>query len=119
MRPAVLLLLFCLMCPPQGSDTDAVLQRDFSAKVLVETAPEGANGIEKAIWNVRKQLQGRDYYNPPNYMFFRLAVKKIGFVPAVFATLDRITRDSKIGTYQEHVTADHPYIEEGPEAYRP
>ncbi|MBO4455921.1 MAG: hypothetical protein J5759_05680 [Bacteroidales bacterium] len=85
----------------------------------MESAPEGANVMEKAAWRVSRQLTGRDFYRPVNYMFFRQAVKEIGLIPAIFATADRVLRDSKIGTYDVRIDAEHPVVNEGPEAYAP
>ena len=81
--------------------------------------PEGANALEKTAWFVNNQLIGKDFYEPANYMFFRQAVKTIGFFPAIFATADRILRDSRIGTASNRTDADNPVIKEGPEAYAP
>lgn len=102
--------------PPQAA---YVLEKDFPEKIISQTPPEGANAIEKAAWLVNNQLTGRDFYEPANYMFFRQAVKRIGFFPAVFATVDRIVRDSRIGTASARLDAEHPTIKEGPEAYAP
>ena len=102
--------------PPE---TASVLEKDFSEKIISQAPPEGANAVEKAAWFVNNQLTGRDFYEPANYMFFRQAVKKIGFIPAVFATADRIVRDSRIGTASARLDAEHPTIKEGPEAYAP
>ena len=101
------------------SDRELLLDRQFSDKVYTEKAPEGANAAEKALFEVYKQLVGRDFYRPVNYMFFRQAVKKIGFFPAVFASFDRVLRDSKLGTADVWIDADHPVVNEGPEAYAP
>lgn len=102
--------------PPEAA---AVLEKDFSQQIIVQSPPEGANAAEKAAWFVNNQLTGRDFYDPANYMFFRQAVKGIGFIPAIFATADRILRDSRIGTASARLDAGHPTIQEGPEAYAP
>ena len=47
------------------------------------------------------------------------AVKTLGFIPAVFATADRILRDSKLGTATVKLDPSDPFIHEGPEAYLP
>ena len=101
------------------SDRSIILDSRFTDKVYEEKAPEGANFAEKALHEVYKQLCGRDFYRPVNYMFFRQAVKEIGFIPAVFASFDRVLRDSKIGTADVRIDADHPVVAEGPEAYAP
>lgn len=96
-----------------------LLEKSFNDKEIKETPPEGANGAEKALHKVYQQLMGQDFYRPQNYMFFRLAVKEIGFFPAVFAVIDRVLRDSKLGTAGVMTDSEQPFIEEGPEAYAP
>ena len=102
--------------PPRDGDSGLVLQADFSSRIIDRHPPEGANAFEKASWHVYNQLTGRDFYDPANYMFFRQAVSQIGFIPAFFATADRILRDSKLGTADIHIDS---IIHEGPEAYAP
>lgn len=123
MKPWSIVLFLLLLAAPAAaqsvSDRDLVLKRDFSEQKTKEQAPEGANCFERASWHISKQLTGRDYYRPVNFMFFRQAVKEIGFIPAVFATADRILRDSKLGTYDVWIDPDYPVITEGPEAYAP
>ena len=114
------LLLLALHAAGQDkSDRDLVLGHPFGALVLTEHAPEGANLAEKALHEVYKQLSGTDFYRPANYMFFGSAVRQIGLFPAIFATSDRILRDSKLGTYDVHLDAERPFVSEGPEAYIP
>ena len=117
----LMLLLASLAATPSfaGNDKDLILKKSYSDKVIEESAPEGANAVEKAAWRVNRQLTGRDFYRPVNYMFFRQAVKEIGFFPAIFATADRILRDSKLGTYDVRIDAEHPVVNEGPVAYAP
>jgi hypothetical protein len=115
----LLLLLLTASAAAQNNDRNLILNKTLTDKVVVETPPEGANVVEKGAWRVYRQLTGRDFYRPANYMFFRQAVKETGFFPAVFATADRILRDSKIGTYDVRIDAAHPMVEEGPEAYAP
>jgi len=129
MKPCVFVLILLLATqaafgriPPgnaRENDKDLILNKSYSDKVIGEAAPEGANAVEKAAWRINRQLTGRDFYRPVNYMFLRQAVKEIGFFPAIFATADRILRDSKIGTYDVRIDAEHPVVNEGPEAYAP
>ena len=100
-------------------DIQLMLDADFSSMQIREQAPEGANAAEKALWAVYRQLTGRDFFDPPNYMFLRKAVSSLGFLPGVFATLDRIMRDSKLGTATIRLDPGDPYVHEGPEAYLP
>ena len=123
MSPAGLVVLLSLVLGPAPadstlSDKSLILNADFGGKVLQEAPPQEAVGIERAVWHVRRQLSGRDFYDPPNYIFFRQAVRCIGFIPALFATADRLLRDSRIGTAGQ-IGPDRPVIQEGPEAYAP
>ena len=103
----------------QTSDRELLRQADFSRSIVTEQPPEGAGCCGRAMYSVRRQLTGRDVFDPPAYMFFGQAVKQLGLVPAVFATADRLLRDSRIGTVLAHLEPDDPYIHEGPEAYIP
>ena len=115
----ILLLLAVFHSANAQNDIQQMLDADFSSMQLSEQAPDGANTAERALYELYKQLTGRDFFDPPNYMFFRQAVNTIGFFPAVFATLDRILRDSKLGTATVKLDPDDPYVHEGPEAYLP
>lgn len=68
--------------------------------------------VEKVSGAIGKQL-GHNYFDPPNHLFFRQAVRELGFFPAVLATLDRIQRASRLGT----MDAKSLPVKEGPEAY--
>ena len=68
--------------------------------------------VEKVSGAIGKQL-GHSYFDPPNYLFFRQAVRELGFFPAVLSTLDRIQRASRLGT----MDALEVPVKEGPEAY--
>lgn len=118
-RAALIFVLLQAILFPSNAQNDVrlMLDADFSSMLIREQAPAGANGCEKASYEIYKQLTGRDFYDPPNYMFLRQAVDTIGFFPAVLATLDRIVRDSKIGTATVMLDPDDPVIHEGPEAY--
>lgn len=119
-RLALILFLFAFAFSAHAQkDSELLLNADFSALQLHESAPEGANAAELAMYGINRQLTGRDFYDPPNYMFFRQAVKTLGFIPAVFATADRILRDSKLGTATVKLDPSDPFIHEGPEAYLP
>lgn len=122
MRRAALLffLLQALFLTANAQDDVQLIQNaDFSSLRYREQAPEGANICEKAMYHLYQQLSGRDFYDPPNYMFLRSAIHTLGFVPGVLATLDRILRDSKLGTATTRIDPDDPVIHEGPEAYLP
>ena len=118
-----LLVAAALLCGvtlhSQTPDSELLRQADFSGKRITEHAPEGANCTERALYTVRKQLTGRDFYEPANYMFVRPAVREIGFIPAFFATSDRILRDTRIGTASLKLDPSDPFVHEGPGAYAP
>ena len=124
MKRLALFAFLLTVCASLHAQADSSLcaqlrQADFSKQIIKETPPAGANWAERQCYYIRRQLTGRDFYEPANYMFFRPAVKTIGFVPAVFALSDRLLRDSKIGTYDVHIDPDINKIQEGPEAYAP
>ena len=111
------MILACTTALAQVGDRDLLRHADFSSQRITETPPAGANVTERALWTVRKQLTGRDFYEPANYMFLRPAVREIGFIPAVFATSDRILRDTRLGTVRAVPDPSDGRIHEGPEAY--
>ena len=113
---ACLMLLASMpLCAQQ--DRNLMLQADFDSLLVKETFPEGANGAEKAAITIGRQLLGHNYYNPPNVLFLRQAVKEIGPVRGILATSDRLLRASKIGTADYSLPRPPRGIEEGPEAY--
>ncbi len=111
-------LLACASAFAQTDERELLRGADFSAQMIKETPPAGANCAETAMWSLRRQLTGRDMYEPANYMFVRQATREIGFVPAVFATADRILRDTRIGTVRAIPNPEDGRIHEGPEAYK-
>ena len=111
-------LLVSVSALAQTADRDLLRQADFSSRCITETPPAGANAAEKALWGIRRQLTGQDVYEPANYMFLRPAVRELGLIPAVFATSDRILRDTRIGTVNVRRDPLDGKIHEGPEAYR-
>ena len=120
-RPALVIFLLQAFLFTANAQNDAQLisGADFSSALYSEQPPEGANAFEKAMYHVYRQLCGRDFYDPPNYMFLRSATHTLGLFPAVLATLDRILRDSKLGTATARIDPEDPVIHEGPEAYLP
>ena len=113
---ACLMLLASMpLCAQQ--DRTLMLQADFDSLLVRETFPEGANGVEKAAITIGRQLLGHNYYNPPNVLFLRQAVREIGPVRGILATSDRLLRASKIGTADYSLPRPPRGIEEGPEAY--
>ena len=111
-------LLACASAFAQTDERELLRDADFSGQLIKETPPAGANCAETAMWSLRRQLTGRDMYEPANYMFVRQATREIGLVPAVFATADRILRDTRIGTVRAIPNPEDGRIHEGPEAYK-
>ncbi|MBQ1780554.1 MAG: hypothetical protein II001_03875 [Bacteroidales bacterium] len=120
-RPALIIILLqaIILSANAQNDIQQMLDADFSSLQIRDQAPDGANSCEKALYEVYKQLTGRDFFDPPNYMFLRKAIDSLGFFPGVFATVDRIMRDSKLGTATVNLDPADPYVHEGPEAYLP
>ncbi len=115
---ACLMLLASMpLCAQQ--DRNLMLQADFDTLLVREPFPEGANGAEKAAIAIGRQLLGHNYYNPPNVLFLRQAVREIGPVRGILATSDRLLRASKIGTADYSLPRPPRGIEEGPQAYAP
>ncbi|MBP5383229.1 MAG: hypothetical protein J6Y45_07755 [Bacteroidales bacterium] len=113
----LLLLAATPLCAQQ--ERDLMLHADFDSLTVRETFPESANGIEKAAITIGRQILGHNYYNPPNVLFLRQAVREIGPVRGILATSDRLLRASKIGTADYSLPRPPLGIEEGPEAYTP
>ena len=112
---ACLMLLASMpLCAQQ--DRNLMLQADFDTLLVREPFPEGANGVEKAAITIGRQLLGHNYYNPPNVLFLRQAVREIGPVRGILATSDMLLRASKIGTADYSLPRPPRGIEEGPEA---
>ena len=113
----LLLLASTPLCAQQ--ERDLMLHADFDSLTVRETFPKSANGIEKAAITIGRQILGHNYYNPPNVLFLRQAVREIGPVQGILATSDRLLRASKIGTADYSLPRPPLGIEEGPEAYTP
>ena len=113
---ACLMLLASMpLCAQQ--DRNLMLQADFDSLLVREPFPEGAPGAATAAITIGRQLLGHNYYNPPNVLFLRQAVREIGPVRGILATSDRLLRASKIGTADYSLPRPPRGIEEGPEAY--
>lgn len=66
---------------------------------------------------IGRELAGGRQYSPSNSQFFVDAVHEIGVVPAVFATADRMTRNSVIGSALRTNRNSQGRIEEGVQPY--
>lgn len=108
---AVVLLLAAF--PLRSQDRDLMLG-SCPARQQEVAVSDSTNFVEKLSGAVGRQL-GHQFFTPPNYLFFRQAVRELGFFRAVAATLDRMQRASRLGTMH----AVSVPVDEGPEAYLP
>ncbi len=111
---ALLLMLSALVLNAQ--DRELMLRSRFSAPD-VEQAADSTTVAERIAGAIGTQLGSRGFYNPPTYLFFRKAVKELGFLRGSLATIDRMLKASKIGTATSKAQAGPDGIAEGPEAY--
>ncbi len=115
-RALILCLLFFTF-PLFAQTTD----RDLVEKALedAQTAPK-APGKHKLYHLFRGQLRGQCYYAPECVDYFPQAVHDLGFIRASLSMLDRMTRDTYIGTatFPRELRGKDGKIHEGTEAYR-
>lgn len=127
MRRAVLLLLGVLFVTasaakelPAPQELSVSQERPAAQETSAaedRSAPENARNRERE--GVHGGVLGNSPYSPACPQFFVEATREIGFVPAVFATADRMTRCTKIGTAASyHLRGEDGLIHEGVEAYR-
>lgn len=112
--PALLLLLLLALPAFGQSDRDLVLKE-------LEPAPQQKDTTRHRVYHLlRAQLRGRCYYAPECVDFFPQAVKDLGPVRGTLSTLDRMMRDTYIGTatYPAALKGKDGRIHEETEAYR-
>lgn len=110
MRRLALIVLLSLLSFAAPARKDASVRADAQMAEQSKLTPEEY---------VRLQLAGDCYYTPTCAEFFKQACKELGFFPAVFATADRMTRCTRIGTAAKyHRRGADGHINEGPEVYR-
>ena len=113
MKRAILLTALILVCAGMKAQTsDATLLRRAS----FDAAATAADTLGQAVG---RQLFPACPFVPDHRTFFRSAVREAGFIPAVFFTLDRVTRGTRVGTSQHHHFSDDGFIHEDVEAYLP
>lgn len=119
MRRAILLAALILACTvSKAQNSDATLLRRVSFDSPVPAADSlGTEGSSDSL--IGRQLSGTCPFIPDHRAFFRSAVRKAGFIPAVVFTLDRLTRSGRVGTSQHHRFSEDGFIHEGVEAYLP
>lgn len=112
--PALLLLL--LLALPAFGQSD----RDLVLKELEPAAQQKDTTRHRVYHLLRAQLRGQCYYFPECVDFFPKAVKDLGPVRGSLSTLDRMMRDTYIGTatYPAALKGKDGRIHEGTEAYR-
>ncbi len=113
MKRAILLTALILVCAGTKAQTsDATLLRRSSFDAPVTAADTLGKGVGR-------QLFPTCPFIPDHRTFFRSAVRETGFIPAVFFTLDRVTRSTRVGTSQHHHFSEDGFIHEDVEAYLP
>ena len=113
MRRAILLTALILVCAGMKAQTsDAALLRRASFDAPVTAA-------DTLGQTVGRQLFPACPFIPDHRTFFRNAVREAGFIPAVFFTLDRVTRGTRVGASQHHHFSEDGFIHEDVEAYLP
>ena len=111
MRRAILLAALLLVCAGIKAQTsDAALLRRASFDAPITAA-------DTLGQTVSRQLFPACPFIPDHRTFFRNAVREAGFIPAVFFTLDRETRGTRVGTSQHHHCSEDGFIHEDVEAY--
>lgn len=114
---ALILCLLLFTFPLLAQTTD----RDLVEKALAETqTPRKAPSKHKLYHLFRNQMRGQCYYSPECVEFFPQAVRELGFVRASLSMLDRMTRDTQIGTaaFPRELRGTDGRVQEDAKAYR-
>lgn len=112
--PALLFLMLLSVSASGQSDRDLVLEK------LKPATQQSDTTNHKVYHLLRAQLRGQCYYAPECVDFFPQAVKDLGPVRGTLSTLDRMMRDTYIGTatFPAALKGKDGRIHEGTEAYR-
>lgn len=95
--------------------------RDLVEKALAEAQSPGRDTSSHKLYHLfRDQMRGQCYYEPECVEFFPQAVHELGFLRACFSMLDRMTRDTYIGTatFPRELRDKEGKIHENSKAYR-
>ena len=113
---ARLLALFLLASLPAFGQTD----RELVLQAQEKTTAQDTSSHNKLYHLFRDQLRGQCYYDPECVEFYPQAVRQLGFLRGTLSMLDRMMRDTYIGTatFPRELKTKDGRIHEGPEAYR-
>lgn len=109
------LLLFTIPLFAQTND------RDLVEKALAEAQSPGRDTVNHKLYRLfRAQMRGQCYYEPECVEFFPQALRDLGPVRGFMSMLDRMTRDTFIGTasFPAELKGRDGKIHEGTDAYR-
>ena len=115
MRRAGLIAVLLMAAVAAYGQTD----RELVQKAL-EVTPAKDTTKHKLYHLFRNQMRGQCYYAPECVEFFPQAVRDLGPIRGTFSTLDRLTRDTYIGTatFPKALKGSDGRIHEGTKAYR-
>ena len=115
MRKACLIAMLLTAAVSAYGQTD----RELVQNVLGQTVPKDSSK-HKLYHLFRNQMRGQCYYSPECVEFFPQAVRDLGPVRGTLSTLDRLTRDTFIGTasFPQTLKGKDGRIHEGTQAYR-
>ena len=114
-RALILCLLSFFTIPLFAQTTD----RDLVEKAL-EESQSAPKKTHKVYHLFRDQLRGGCYYEPECVEFYPRAVRQLGFLRGTLSMIDRMMRDTYIGTatFPAELKGEDGKIHEGPDAYR-
>lgn len=112
---ARLLALFLLASLPAFGQTDRELVLQAQEKTTAQDTSS-----HKLYHLFRDQLRGQCYYAPECVEFYPQAIRQLGFLRGTLSMLDRMMRDTYIGTatFPRELKGKDGRIHEDPEAYR-
>lgn len=112
---ARLLALFLLASLPAFGQTDRELVLQAQERPAIKDSSS-----HKIYHLFRDQLRGQCYYAPECVEFYPQAIRQLGFLRGTLSMLDRMMRDTYIGTatFPRELKGKDGRIHEGPEAYR-
>ena len=115
MRKACLIATLLLAAVSAYGQTD----RELVQQALEQTAPKDTSK-HKLYHLIRHQMRGQCYYAPECVEFFPQAIRDLGPIRGTLSTLDRLTRDTYIGTatFPKELKGKDGRIHEGTKAYR-
>lgn len=118
MKRALYIAILFLLAIPAFSQTNT--DRDLVEKALSGQPQQHRKDTHAVYHLLRHQLRGQCYYAPECVDFFPQAVKDLGPVRGTLSMLDRMMRDTYIGTatFPAALKGKDGRIHEGTQAYR-